>query len=216
MDVKRERGVAIMKLANKYLNGALVILMACGLAGCATNNSTTTQRTHQTPSTQVVKDTHKKVNKQANKQVKEEAKNETPAPATANSTNEYAAVNTNEASAPSSSANAATNTTTVPATNPAPVISQPVSEPVETPVNQQVTVDLEHIAVWTDAQGQTHHVNWDGSDWITSKDSTTVQHADWYDALPDGATLYAYKDYQFTTQDSSQWIQQFDRAINQQ
>lgn len=176
-----------MKLNKKVLNGSLVVLLALGLGGCAANNATSTHKTNEASSSQVVKqNNHKKADKTSVKtdvkyaaqknetSVNSSSVNTTSASVVSNHTNKAATTNTASSNAPATQAT--TNSTSTSA----------VATAKQT---QNIQLGLGDVATWTDAKGVTHHVDSDGMDRYTTKGNNQVQYQDWSGQLPSNAVV---------------------------
>lgn len=184
------RGAFIMKLNKKVLNGSLVVLLALGLGGCAANSATSTHKTHEASSEQVVKQSsHKKANKTSAKtDVKYAAeKNSTSANSTSLivTSNSQVAVSSSMTTA-NHNGQVATNNTAASTVAPAKTAETPATNVKQ---NQPIQLGLGDVATWTDAKGVTHHVDSDGMDRYTTKGSSQVQYQDWSGQLPNNAVV---------------------------
>lgn len=169
----------MMKMNKKVLNSSLVILLALGLGGCAVGNSTTTShKSHEASSSQVVKQNHKKSAKSASTT----AKNAT---ATNHSTSANVTSSSNSASSAKNVTNASSTNTTQQVTAPAKAATSSSSIKEQ----KSVQLGLGDVATWTDSKGVTHNVDSDGMDRYTTNGSSQVQYKDWSGALPSGVTV---------------------------
>ncbi|MDO4902695.1 MAG: hypothetical protein Q3959_00370 [Limosilactobacillus sp.] len=169
-----------MKWGRKYLNVLMILLLAVGLAACASNSSTNMKKEAASSDSKVEKTTAR------DKAPKDKAK-----------------------------ASKSTQAPQQPNTQPSAAVQAPSTNQAATPTEDHITVDLAHIAVWTDSQGRIHHVNWDGTDRITTRGGNSVEYGYWEGYLPSNAKLYAYKDYSFNVTDSNKWVLMFDQATGQ-
>ena len=175
------RGAIIMKLNQKVLKSSLVVMLALGLGGCAANSATTTHKSHEAQSAQVIKQNHKKAsNKAAAKESTSEQKmtsNNSSSASTLSKQASSQAASSTVASTRSANASAVANT----------AVAKESSSSVKE--NQNIQLGLGDVASWTDAQGVTHHVDSDGMDRYTAKGSSQVQYQDWSGQLPSNAVV---------------------------
>lgn len=180
-----------MKLNKKVLNSSLVVLLALGLGGCAANSATTTHKSHEAQSAQVVKQSsHKKAaNKattRANVSEQSLASNSSSSvSATAKQTSSQNGSNAAVDSTKSANASAVATSSTVAA----PVKAAPAAASSSVKESQNIQLGLGDVATWTDAKGVTHHVDSDGMDRYTTKGSSQVQYQDWSGQLPSNAVV---------------------------
>ncbi len=173
----------MMKLNKKVLNSSLVVLLALGLGGCAANSATTTHKTHEATSSQVVKQSsHKKADNKSAKAASEQSCSVASSSSTAVSHASATTKSANAATAASSSSNVNNNV----AVTPAKAVSQSTSSVKQ---NEQKQLGLGDVATWTDAKGVTHHVDSDGMDRYTTKGSSQVQYQDFSGSLPSDAVI---------------------------
>lgn len=179
------RSAITMKMNKKILNSSLVVLLALGLGGCAVSNSTTTShKTHEASSSQVVKESHKKSGKSASTSAKNAA--------TTNNHSTSAKFASSSSNSTSSAKNVTTTSSTAKATNNSQQVTAPAKATTSSSsVKEQKSVQLglSDVATWTDSQGVTHNVDSDGMDRYTTKGSSQVQYKDWSGALPSGVTV---------------------------
>lgn len=207
----------IMKLNKKILNSSLVIMLALGLAGCATNATPNSHKTNEATSAKVVKQGNKKTAKNT------KAKNDHQANKSATTTNTKQAtgkstsgVQTNSQSgsttAASSSATSRAKASLAAATNQgsqskvtatttsakqnasttAPAVKTTTSKTTtkaNTPTHQEIQLGLGDVASWTDNKGITHHVDSDGMDRETISGSSQVHYQNWSGSLPQNAVV---------------------------
>ena len=173
----------MMKLNKKVLNSSLVVLLALGLGGCATNSATTTHKTHEASSAQVVKQSsHKKADNKSAKNVSEQSSSTaSQASASTKSANAAAKSNSVASSSSSNSGNNANANVTAPAKG--------ASQSSNVNQNQKKQLGLGDVASWTDSKGVTHHVDSDGMDRYTTKGSSQVQYQDFSGSLPSEAVI---------------------------
>jgi flagellar biosynthesis GTPase FlhF len=176
------RGAIIMKLNQKVLKSSLVVMLALGLGGCAANSATTTHKSHEAQSAQVVKQNHKKASdKAAAKESTSEQK------MTSNNSSSASTVSKQASSQAASSTVASTRSANASAVAAPAKAAQESSSSVKE--NQNIQLGLGDVASWTDAQGVTHHVDSDGMDRYTAKGSSQVQYQDWSGQLPSNAVV---------------------------
>ncbi|EEW52614.1 hypothetical protein [Limosilactobacillus antri] len=176
-----------MKLNQKVLNSSLVVLLALGLGGCAANSATTTHKSHEAQSAQVVKQSHKKANdkvtaKATTSEQKMASNNSSSAKAVSKQASSQAASSTVASTRSANASAVAASGTTAPAS-----AAQESSSSVKE--NQNIQLGLGDVATWTDAKGVTHHVDSDGMDRYTAKGSSQVQYQDWSGQLPSNAIV---------------------------
>lgn len=167
-----------MKLNKKLLNSSLVVLLALGLGGCATNSATTTHKTHEASSAKVVKQSsHKKAE---SKSTSEQSS------ATSTSKN---STSTKSANAAATAKSSSTNTSSSNANNNVTAPAKAASQSSTVKQNQEKQLGLGDVATWTDSKGVTHHVDSDGMDRYTAKGSSQVQYQDFSGSLPSEAVI---------------------------
>lgn len=167
-----------MKLNKKLLNSSLVVLLALGLGGCATNSATTTHKTHEASSAKVVKQSsHKKAE---SKSTSEQSS------ATSTSKN---STSTKSANAAATAKSSSTSTSTSNANNNVTAPAKAASQSSTVKQNQEKQLGLGDVATWTDSEGVTHHVDSDGMDRYTAKGSSQVQYQDFSGSLPSDAVI---------------------------
>ncbi|WP_191364050.1 hypothetical protein [Limosilactobacillus oris] len=174
-----------MKLNKKVLNSSLVVLLALGLGGCATNSATTTHKSHEAQSAQVVKQSsHKKAADKAT------TKANAGEQSLASNSSSSASVAAKQTSSQNGSTAAVASTKSVNASAvAAPAKAAPAAASSSVKENQHVQLGLGDVATWTDAKGVTHHVDSDGMDRYTTKGSSQVQYQDWSGQLPSNAVV---------------------------
>lgn len=167
-----------MKLNKKLLNSSLVVLLALGLGGCATNSATTTHKTHEASSAKVVKQSsHKKAESKS-----------TSEQSSATSTSKNNA-STKSANAAATAKSSSTSTSTSNANNNVTAPAKAASQSSTVKQNQEKQLGLGDVATWTDSEGVTHHVDSDGMDRYTAKGSSQVQYQDFSGSLPSEAVI---------------------------
>lgn len=175
--------IIMMKLNKKVLNSSLVILLALGLGGCATNSATTTHKTHEASSAQVVKQSsHKKSDNKSAKNVSEKSSS---AASQASTSTKSANAATKNSSVTSSSTTVSSSSSNANVTAP----SKSTSQSSNVNQNQTKQLGLGDVASWTDSKGVTHHVDSDGMDRYTTKGSSQVQYQDFSGSLPSEAVI---------------------------
>lgn len=171
-----------MKLNQKVLKSSLVVMLALGLGGCAANSATTTHKSHEAQSAQVVKQNHKKASDKA------AAKESTSEQKMTSNNSSYASTVSKQASSQAASSTVASTRSANASAVAAPAkAAQESSSSVKE--NQNIQLGLGDVASWTDAQGVTHHVDSDGMDRYTAKGSSQVQYQDWSGQLPSNAVV---------------------------
>ena len=171
-----------MKLNQKVLKSSLVVMLTLGLGGCAANSATTTHKSYEAQSAQVVKQNHKKASdKAAAKESTSEQK------MTSNNSSSANTVSKQASSQAASSTIASTRSANASAVAAPAKAAQESSSSVKE--NQNIQLGLGDVASWTDAQGVTHHVDSDGMDRYTAKGSSQVQYQDWSGQLPSNAVV---------------------------
>ena len=104
----------MMKLNKKLLNSSLVVLLALGLGGCATNSATTKHKTHEASRAKVVKQSsHKKAESKSTSEQSQSSATSTSKSST--STKSANAAATAKSSSTSTSTSNANNNVTAPA-----------------------------------------------------------------------------------------------------
>ena len=177
------RGAIIMKLNQKVLKSSLVVMLTLGLGGCAANSATTTHKSHEAQSAQVVKQNHKKASDKAAAKESTSEQKMTP-----NNSSSASTLSKQASSQAASSIVASTRSANASAVAAAPAkAAQESSSSVKE--NQNIQLGLGDVASWTDAKGVTHHVDSDGMDRYTTKGSSQVQYQDWSGQLPSNAVV---------------------------
>lgn len=150
-------------LRRLVLSGMLISVLTFGLAGCGSNNKSnkaTSSSSHKDKTEKVVK----KSNKESNKKVtKKKAKSSSNSSANNSNSNNSSAVTTNS--------------------------NQNTSSSNSTSSTSQKQLGLSDVAVWTDGNGVTHHVDSDGMDRQTISGSSQVNYQDWSGSLPSQAQI---------------------------
>lgn len=154
------------KFQHLLCSGMLVLTLTFGLAGCGSSHSSS--KAASSPSkdraAKVVK--HKKSNKSNNSSDKKSSSKDSSDSSDSNS----------------SSSNAANSSAT---TNSDDDSSSSSSQQV----TSQKQLGLNDVAVWTDANGVTHHVDSDGMDRQTSPNQSGTTYKDWSGSLPSNAQI---------------------------
>lgn len=150
-------------LRRLVLSGMVISVLTFGLAGCGSNNKSnkaTSSSSHKDKTEKVVK----KSNKESNKKVtKKKAKSSSNSSANNSNSNNSSAVTTNS--------------------------NQNTSSSNSTSSTSQKQLGLSDVAVWTDGNGVTHHVDSDGMDRQTISGSSQVNYQDWSGSLPSQAQI---------------------------
>lgn len=146
-------------LRRLVLSGMLISVLTFGLAGCSSNN-----KSNKATSSSSHKDKTEKVVKKSNKKVtKKKAKSSSNSSANNSNSNNSSAVTTNS--------------------------NQNTSSSNSTSSTSQKQLGLSDVAVWTDGNGVTHHVDSDGMDRQTISGSSQVNYQDWSGSLPSQAQI---------------------------
>lgn len=148
------------------LSSSLVLMMAFGLAGCSTNKSTSKSSSSK---------------EQAAKVVKQKKHDSSSKQSTKSSSKKNSQSSDNESSSTASSSQSNTSS----------AVSDQSSDSTSSQANQksQRQLGLSDVAVWTDSNGVTHHVDSDGMDRQTSPNSQSTTYADWSGSLPSQAQI---------------------------
>lgn len=184
----------MMKLNKKVLNSSLVVLLALGLGGCAANSATTTHKTHEATSSQVVKQSsHKKADNKSAKSASEQSVTKSSSSSVSSTAVSQASATTStksaKAAATASSNTKASSSSVSNANNVAVAPAKSTSQISNVKQNEQKQLGLGDVASWTDAKGVTHHVDSDGMDRYTTKGSSQVQYQDFSGSLPSDAVI---------------------------
>ena len=178
--------------AQKVLSSMVMLTAALTLAGCAKSSSAPATNESHVRSAKVTKaPSHKaaKTDKAAAKGSKQAASASSSVTSssaakissTSNSQNKAVANSQSESSQATAPAAASRATMAHSSANASSVNANSHSEAVQ--------LGLGDTAVWTDSQGVTHHVNSDGLDKQTSKNSNSVSYSDWSGSLPQGVKV---------------------------
>lgn len=150
------------KLQRLVFSGLAVLTLTLGLAGCGSNHDSSKSSTSKDKVTKVVK--HKSSDKKSSsKSTKNSSENNSTDSANEENSSANSSVTTNNKQDDSSSA------------------SQESSS--------QKQLGLNDVAVWTDENGITHHVDSDGMDRQTSANQSGVTYKDWSGSLPGNAQI---------------------------
>lgn len=228
------KGVFTMRLNKAIINSSLVLLLALGLGGCATNNSASTHKTsHEPTSAKITKaNNHKKAANDSTDQpsTKQESNQATANKAAIETPASYANVNQ-----PASVVNPVlANSSTVISGNQAPVAGQTnanqsnqlvrpeqnTQQAVNNDDEQELPAPFYYYWVWNDEQGRTHNVDWDLSDAINQNGK--LSYADYiYEQDPNAPVEFPRNAVQYDTREfnlhydgTDQWILNFDNQIN--
>lgn len=201
----------IMSILNKkVLTSSLVMILSLGLAGCATNSTTSTHKVNEATSTKVtkknvksdIKDEHKNLSTQYSALAMEKSSTKVAPSQNKNtsstiSSSSNSSYPTTSSSATEQSAKSATtsssnqsNTTQVSTVAATSSNSSAVATKHRNQDNyQEIQLGLGDIASWTDDKGITHHVDSDGMDRQTINDSDQINYQDWSGKLPQNAVV---------------------------
>ena len=148
------------KLQRSVFSGLLVLTLGFGLAGCGAKHESA-------KSTNSSKDKVAKVTK-----VKKSSSNEKKKQASSKKN-----INNTSQSNNTSSNSAITNQ------------KQNTNSSDSTSSSSQKQLGLTDVAVWTDENGVTHHVDSDGMDRQTTAGSSSITYKDWSGSLPSNAQI---------------------------
>ena len=148
------------KLQRSVFSGLLVLTLGFGLAGCGAKHESA-------KSTNSSKDKVAKVTK-----VKKSSSNEKKKQASSKKN-----INNTSQSNNTSSNSAITNQ------------KQSTNSSDSTSSSSQKQLGLTDVAVWTDENGVTHHVDSDGMDRQTTAGSSSITYKDWSGSLPRNAQI---------------------------
>lgn len=148
------------KLQRSVFSGLLVLTLGFGLAGCGAKHESA-------KSTNSSKDKVAKVTK-----VKKSSSNEKKKQASSKKN-----INNTSQSNNTSSNSAITNQ------------KQSTNSSDSTSSSSQKQLGLTDVAVWTDENGVTHHVDSDGMDRQTTAGSSSITYKDWSGSLPSNAQI---------------------------
>ena len=148
------------KLQRSVFSGLLVLTLGFGLAGCGAKHESA-------KSTNSSKDKVAKVTK-----VKKSSSNEKKKQASSKKN-----INNTSQSNNTSSNSAITNQ------------KQSTNSSDSTSSSSQKQLGLTDVAVWTDENGVTHHVDSDGVDRQTTAGSSSITYKDWSGSLPSNAQI---------------------------
>ena len=155
------------KLQRFVCSGILVLTLAFGLAGCGSNHNSSKSATSKDRVTKVTK--HKK-------------SHENKKQSSSKATNKKSSSSSDSQSEDSSSSSAANNSVTTNKSN-----NSATSE--SSSITSHKQLGLSDVAVWTDKNGITHHVDSDGMDRQTSPNQSGTTYKDWSGSLPSNAQI---------------------------
>lgn len=218
-----------MRLSKAIINSSLVLLLALGLGGCATNNSASTHKaSHEPASAKVTKpSSHKKATNNSNDQAaaKQESNNvvannqaansQTGANTTAAYASQTASQAATTAPATSQTATAMPSSQNVASQNPTQQVARPAQNTQPAVTNdeeQEIPAPFYYYWVWNDEQGRTHNVDWDLLDRINQNGQLT--YADYYTEFPSHAVQYDTREFNLHYDGTDQWVINFDNQIN--
>ncbi|WP_367333678.1 hypothetical protein [Limosilactobacillus sp.] len=156
------------KLQRFVCSGILALTLAFGLAGCGSNHNSSKSATSKDRVTKVTK--HKKSH---------ENKKQSSSKAT-NKKSSSSSDSQSEEDSSSSSAASSSLTTNKSSNSTASESSS---------ITSHKQLGLSDVAVWTDKNGITHHVDSDGIDRQTSPNQSGTTYKDWSGSLPSNAQI---------------------------
>jgi hypothetical protein len=156
------------KLQRFVCSGILVLTLAFGLAGCGSNHNSSKSATSKDRVTKVTK--HKKSH---------ENKKQSSSKATSKKSSSSSDSQSEESSSSSSAANSSVTTNK----------SSNSASSESSSVTSHKQLGLSDVAVWTDNNGVTHHVDSDGMDRQTSPNQSGTTYKDWSGSLPSNAQI---------------------------
>lgn len=184
--------------AQKVLTSTVMLMAALGLAGCAKNSSAPATNESHVRSAKVAKASSHKAAK--TEKTAKANKNAASASSTSSASNSVASSNvsssshSNNAVANSQSKQSSAKATAPAAASESVTANSNASSSVSSSAaakshSEAVQLGLGDTAVWTDNKGVTHHVNSDGLDKQTTKNSNAVNYSDWSGNLPQGVKV---------------------------
>lgn len=155
------------KLQRSVFSGLLVLTLGFGLAGCGAKHesakSTNSSKDKVAKVTKVKKSSSNEKKKQASSKKKQASSKKN--------------INNTSQSNNTSSNSAITNQ------------KQSTNSSDSTSSSSQKQLGLTDVAVWTDENGVTHHVDSDGMDRQTTAGSSSITYKDWSGSLPSNAQI---------------------------
>lgn len=186
-----------MKLNRLLLSGSILLMTTLGLAGCANNsNSSASSSSSKVRSSKVTK-AHKKSVKNSNKKNAKDNDNSTSSKTTSNNSKNSKKNNNgndddqNSDSVSDTDSQSTGTTATTKGSNAAVTPNGRIKNKQSASVrqNSNIQLGLNDVAVWTDNNGVTHHVDSDGMDRQTTSNSSSINYQDWSGSLPSNAQV---------------------------
>lgn len=151
------------KLQRLVFSGLAVLTLTFGLAGCGSNN-------HNSSKSSTSKDKVTKVEKHKSSDKKQSSSKSSKAKSSSDENDESTSASSSNSSVTTNSQSSTSSSSS----------SQKVS---------QKQLGLSDVAVWTDENGVTHHVDSDGMDRQTSPNQSGTTYKDWSGSLPSNAQI---------------------------
>lgn len=175
-----------MKMKRLLLSSSVLLMTALGLAGCGNNSSksATSSSYSNVKTTKVVKKhsakSYKKSVDKSNKNTSSSTKANSSS--TKVSDQDVVSIDSNSSNSAANSSDSANSSATTNSSN-ANQSSKKANQ------SSSIQLGLNDVAVWTDANGVTHHVDSDGMDRQTSNGSSQITYNDWSGSLPSNAQV---------------------------
>lgn len=168
--------LTMKKLYRLVFSVLAVLTLAFGLAGCGSNkHDSSKSSTSKDKVTKVVKHKNGSSDKQSSKSSSSKAKKNSNS-SNSSSTNSNDDEDSNSSSSSSNSAIAGNKQSST-------------SSASSQKATSQKQLGLSDVAVWTDENGVTHHVDSDGMDRQTSPNQSGTTYKDWSGSLPSNAQI---------------------------
>lgn len=168
-----------MKMKRLLLSSSVLLMTALGLAGCGNNSSksATSSSYSNVKTTKVVKKHSAKSDKKS-----VDKSNKNTSSSTKVSDQDVVSIDSNSSNSAANSSDSANSSATTNSSN-ANQSSKKANQ------SSSIQLGLNDVAVWTDANGVTHHVDSDGMDRQTSNGSSQITYNDWSGSLPSNAQV---------------------------
>lgn len=166
------------KVFKTLMSGLAVLVLGVGLAGCGNSKQSASQS-----SSDSTRSSKKASSSKKNVKAKKSSSSKNT---TSKSDDEDTTSSSDDEAATTASSSQSTKAKTAAAKS-----SKSSSTSSSSKANQssEIQLGLGDVAVWTDSQGITHHVDSDGMDRQTTSGSQQVQYQDWSGSLPSNATV---------------------------
>ncbi|MBB1070175.1 CDP-diacylglycerol diphosphatase [Limosilactobacillus sp. RRLNB_1_1] len=181
-----------MKIKRLLLSSSVLLMTTLGLAGCASSiNKSASSDSSSKVKTSKVTESHKNSTKENNSANSSSKKNSSSSKV---SDNDVAKIDSNSNSSASSQgssvkSNASSQTSIKAANGTATSASQQSTSGTKANQSSNIQLGLSDVAVWTDENGVTHHVDSDGMDRQTTNGSNQITYNDWSGDLPSNAKV---------------------------